>query len=159
MFVARTFSVLCLTSFSVIACQPKSDPAAPLTDTDRRAITEAVARLDQAVLAGNPRGAVALYADDAVVGHPNAPQLRGRAAIQKFFEGIPRMSAFKQDVVEVEGRGDVAYTWVRFDMAAHPPGAKVPLKDTGKLLAIWRKQPDGSWLVSRAVWNSDLGAM
>lgn len=69
------------------------------------------------------------------------------------------MSAFKQEVVEVEGRGDLAYTWVKFDMVAHPPGAKVPLKDTGKLLAIWGKQADGSWRVKRAVWNSNLVAM
>jgi hypothetical protein len=31
-----------------------------------------------------------------------------------------------------------------------------PLLDGGKVLAVWRRQPDGSWLVSRAVWNSDL---
>lgn len=158
MFAARTLSVLVLASLALAACQPKTEKTTPLTDADRKAITEAVARLDQAVLAGDPASAVALYADDAVLGHPNAPELRGRAAIQTFFERIAKMSAFKQDVVEVEGRGDLAYTWLKFAMVANPPGAKVPLKDTGKLLAIWSKQPDGSWLVRRAAWNSDLAA-
>jgi ketosteroid isomerase-like protein len=41
-------------------------------------------------------------------------------------------------------------------MTMIPPGAKSPQKDKGKVLAVWRKQPDGSWLVSRVSWNPDL---
>jgi uncharacterized protein (TIGR02246 family) len=159
MFVARSLCVFVLTSLALSACQPKPTKTAPLTDADRKAITEGVVRLDKAVLSGDPRGAAALYTEDAILAPPNTPEVRGHAAIQKFFEGFPRMSAFKEKVVEVEGHGDLAYAWATFDVVAHPPGAKAPVKDTGKVLAIWRKQPDGSWLVTRAAWNSDLAGM
>lgn len=72
MFAARTLSVIVL-SLIVTACQPKPGNTASLTDGDRKAITDAVARIDRAVLGGYPDSAVALYADDAVLGHPNAP--------------------------------------------------------------------------------------
>ena len=156
MFAARTFSVVVLASLTVSACQPKSEKPSALTDADRKAVTEGVAKLDQAILAHDPRAAVAFYTEDALLGPPNTPEVRGHAAIEKFFAGFPKMSVFKEKVMEVEGYGDLAYVWVRFEVVAHPPGAKVPLKDTGKVLAIWRKQTDGSWLVTRAAWSSDL---
>lgn len=37
-----------------------------------------------------------------------------------------------------------------------PPGAKAPLNDSGKLITILRKQPNGTWLTTRAIWNSDV---
>jgi uncharacterized protein (TIGR02246 family) len=159
MLAARTLSVFVLASLALAACQPKTEKTTPLTDADRKAITEGVARLDKAVLSGDARAATALYAEDAILEPPNTAEVRGRAGIQKFFEGFPKMSTFKQNVIEVEGHGDLAYARATFEVVAHPPGAKVPLKDTGKVLAIWRKQPDGSWLVARAAWNSDLVAM
>jgi uncharacterized protein (TIGR02246 family) len=156
MLAARTFSALIFALLSLSACQPKAGNPAPLTDADRKAIIDGVARLDQAVLSGDARAATALYADDALLGPPHTSEVRGHAAIQKFFEGFPRMSAFKEHVKAVDGLGDIAYVWATFDVVAHPPDVKSPVKDTGKVLAIWRKQPDGSWLVSRAAWNSDL---
>jgi len=31
-----------------------------------------------------------------------------------------------------------------------------PIEDRGKYLTIWRKQADGSWMVHRGTFNSDL---
>jgi ketosteroid isomerase-like protein len=36
-----------------------------------------------------------------------------------------------------------------------PPGAKTPVKDSGKFIEIRRKEPDGSWQIQRDFWNSD----
>ncbi len=30
------------------------------------------------------------------------------------------------------------------------------MSDTAKIITVWRKQPDGSWKVIRAIWNSNL---
>jgi ketosteroid isomerase-like protein len=109
MLAARTLSVFVLASLALAACQPKTEKTTPLTDADRKAITEGVARLDKAVLSGDARAATALYAEDAILEPPNTAEVRGRAGIQKFFEGFPKMSTFKQNVIEVEGHGDFAY--------------------------------------------------
>jgi ketosteroid isomerase-like protein len=33
-----------------------------------------------------------------------------------------------------------------------------PINDRGKYLAVWKKQPDGTWKCVMDIWNSDLPA-
>jgi ketosteroid isomerase-like protein len=35
-------------------------------------------------------------------------------------------------------------------------GKGQPVHDTGKILEIWKKQPDGKWKCIVDTWNSDL---
>jgi ketosteroid isomerase-like protein len=76
--------------------------------------------------------------------------------MQKFFEGWRKIADIKQSIPEIEGNGDLASVRGTYDMTMISPGAKAPVKGTGKSLAIWQKQPDGSWRVRRVMWNSDL---
>jgi uncharacterized protein (TIGR02246 family) len=153
MLIHRTLGVVALSGLALSACQ--RGPA-PLTDVDRNAIRAVVANFDKAVLAGDWPAVVSVYAEDGMLLPPNGPTVQGRAAIQNFFGGFPKITAFKQSVVEIEGQGDLAYPRGTYEMTMMPPGAKAPLTDTGKVIAVWRKQPDGSWLVLRVMWNSDL---
>jgi ketosteroid isomerase-like protein len=130
--------------------------AAPLTDEDRTTIRKIIAKFDQDMLAGNRPALVAIYTDDAVMMPPNAPVVRGRSEIQQFFEAFPKVTEFAEYPVEIDGEGDVAFPWGTYEMALLPADATKPVKDRGKVLGIWRKQPDGTWLVSRVCWNSDL---
>jgi ketosteroid isomerase-like protein len=72
---------------------------------------------------------------------PNGPVVQGRPAIERFFSGFPVVTTFRQEVVETEGVGNLAYAMAK--------------SDVGKVITIWRKQPDNSWLVVRGIWNSD----
>jgi ketosteroid isomerase-like protein len=156
MFAARTLSVVALTCLTLSACESKAGNTAALTDADRNSMKTSVANFDKAMLAADWPTVVAAYTEDAVLFPPNAPIVKGRAAIQKFFEGFPKITEFKQSVVEIEGLGDLAYPWGTYQMAMLPPSSKTPVKDQGKVLSVWRKQADGSWLASRVAWNSDL---
>ena len=153
MLIHRMLAALALTGLAAVGCQ--RSPAG-LTDADRTAIRTRIADFDKAMLAADVPAIVSAYTDDAVLLPPNAPMVRGRAAIQKFFEGLPKITEFKQSAVEIEGQGDLAYPWGTFETSMLPPGAKAPIKDKGKVLAVWRKQTDGSWLASRVSWSSDL---
>lgn len=153
MLIHRTLGVVALSGLALSACQ--RGPA-PLTDADRNAIRAVVANFDTALLAGEWPAVVSVYAEDGMLLPPNAPAVQGRAAIENFLRGLPKITAFKQSVVEIEGQGDLVYPRGTYEMTMMPPGATAPLKDTGKVLAVWRKQPDGSWLVLRVMWNSDL---
>jgi uncharacterized protein (TIGR02246 family) len=148
-----TLAVLVLSGFALSACQ---QGPTPLTDADRNAIRTVVANFDKAVLAGDWPAVVSVYAEDGILLPPNAPAVQGRAAMQNFFSALPKITAFSQSVVEIGGEGNLAYPRGTYEMTMMPPGAKAPLKDTGKVIAIWRKQPNGSWLVTRVMWNSDL---
>jgi ketosteroid isomerase-like protein len=126
----------------------------PLTDLDRVAIRSRIAKFDKDVLAGNWPAVASNYTEDAILLPPHAPMVRGRTAIRKFFEGIPKFAEFKENAVEIEGEGDFAFPWGTYDTAIASGAATA--KDQGKVLAVWRKQPDGTWLVSRVCWNSDF---
>ena len=162
MGIPRTLAVfLALGALTVAGCQREkagsaSGAAGALTDADRDSIRAYVARFDQKILAADWPAAVAFYSDDAVLLPPNAPEVRGRDAIRKFFEGFPKFTEFKQQVEEVQGNANLAYPRGTFETSMIPPGGKGPVKDKGKVLAVWRKGEDGSWLVTRVIWNSDL---
>lgn len=153
MLIHRMLGTLALIALTAVGCQRSQ---AGLTDADRTAIRTGIADFDKAMIAADVPAVVSAYTDDAVLLPPNAPVVQGRAAIQKFFEGFPKITRFDQSAVEIEGQGDLAYAWGTFETTMLPPGAKAPVEDKGKVLAVWRKQGDGSWLASRVSWNSDI---
>lgn len=58
-------------------------------------------------------------------------------------------------------RGDYAGWGSHFtqDDIILPPGRAAiegQIEDAGKMLEIWRRQPDGRWLLARDIWNSDI---
>lgn len=59
------------------------------------------------------------------------------------------------DIVEVGGAGDIAYVYGKYSLTMAPEG-KEPVKDIGKYIEIWNRQPDGSWKVALDIFNSDL---
>lgn len=103
--------------------------------------------------AGDWDALAALYTEEAVVMPPNLEQVIGRIAIRNLFSALT-VSDFQLKPIEVDGCGDLmfargTYTWtVRI-------GEGEPAKDHGKWLTIWRKQADGTWLLSQDIWNSD----
>lgn len=53
---------------------------------------------------------------------------------------------------EIEARED---TWVEAFNGGDAAGTQA---DAGKFIEIWTRQPDGSWLISDDIFNSDLPA-
>ena len=158
MLAPQTIVAVVISSLALSGCHPKPATSGSLTDADRAEIRSKVADFDKAMLAADVPAIVSVYTEDAVIYPPNVPEVRGRAAIQKFFEGSPKMSVFKQTVTEVGGSGDLAYPLGTYETTVTPPGAKAPMQDRGKVLSVWQRQPDGSWRAARVMWNSDLAA-
>lgn len=153
MLAYRTLALLVISSLAVSACQRESGS---LTDADRNAIRAAIDDFTEAGLATDWRRAASHYTEDGMIFPPNAPAVHGRPAIEKFFAAFPKLTSFTQEAVEIEGNGDLAYARGPGTMAMLPPGAKAAVADTAKILTVWRKQSDGSWQVTRGIWNSDL---
>ena len=109
----------------------------------------------QSFNSGNAGGVVALYADDAVLMPPNAPQARGVAAIK---EAIAKeiASAKKGGVTLSVGTDEVGITgdmaWHAGTYLAKDKGGKVV--DGGKFIEVWEKK-NGKWRIVRDMWNSD----
>jgi len=161
MAIHRTLEVVAVCALALSACHTGHRGhrgSAALTDADRKEMQAIVSNFDQAVLAGDWPKVVSFYSEDGILLPPNGPAVQGRVAMQKLFESWPRITAFKESVSELEGRGDLAYGRGTYQLAMVAPGGKPPVKEVGKTLAIWQRQADGSWRVSRVAWNSDAPA-
>src|SRR5262249_20915537 len=101
---------------------------------------------------------VGLYAEDAVFMPPHQPAVQGRAALRAWMEAFPPLSLFEVQVDEIDGRADLAYARGRYWMKFQPEGASEPVGDFGKYVEIRKKQPDGSWLLTVDIFNSDKAA-
>ena len=127
-----------------------------LSERDRAALKAVLDKDTQAARSGDMEALTALYAADAIRMAPNQPAITGLEAIRAYHKQFPPMSKFAFTVTELDGRGDVAWYRGNYALTFTPPGATASVSDTGKLIAILRKQPDGSWLTVADIWNSDL---
>lgn len=141
------------------ACQPPAQQAAALSDEDIAAIRDMTDRLvPERLLAKDWAGFAAAFTEDAVRMPPNQPLHVGRAAIEAWSAtnwGPITTTELIQTAEEIDGRGDLAYARGSYSATVVVPGVPEPISDAGKFLVILRKQPDGSWLASTAIFNSD----
>jgi ketosteroid isomerase-like protein len=154
MRIQSTILKLVALALASTACQPPAQEAGPLSEEDVAAIRNEMQAHVELVLAGDPAAIAAMYTEDGVQMPPNAPAVQGRAAIQEFFAGFPTTTEYVQSIVDADGREGIAYTRSDYSSTFMVEGR--PVTDRGKTLAVWKKQPDGSWLVAVAIWNSDL---
>lgn len=128
---------------------------------DVKAILELERRAREAAEAKDLERYVSFYADDASLFWPGAPMVTGRAAIREFMRAFLSMPAFSLSFetakVDVSRAGDLAYSYGTNKVTlVDPIGNK--MKDRGKYLTVYRKQPDGTWKVMADMGNSDLPA-
>lgn len=154
-FRTRWFSCLSLLALGVPACRPRPTPVLGLSAEDSTAL-RGLAEHDAAwVSARDWATLVALYEEDAVRMPPNSPALHGRAKNRAWLEQLPPITAFGFRLVDLHGQGGLAYMHGAWTITIAPPGAP-PASDSGKILIVFRKQADGSWLRVADAWNSDL---
>lgn len=133
--------------------EPQADPAA-----DRAAI-EAMREAERAAAeAGDVEGFIALMAPDVMVMPPNGPAVSGREAarawVQDFTEAFTvSFSSYMTDDVVIEG--DLAVERYSGEWTVTPTGEGEPMTESVKGLHVYRRQADGSWLMTHDVWNSD----
>lgn len=88
------------------------------------------------------------WADDATIFAPGTPAVVGKEAIRKYVSDAFATTGFsitwKTDKVEVSQSGDMAYSTGTDRMSVNGPDGK-PLTEDARGVAIWKKQPDGSW--------------
>ncbi len=140
--------------FLLSSCAPPTPPAAP----DTRAAAEAAIRaLDaewsKAATARNLDAVVSYYSDDAHVLAPNAPLAATKESIRAGW--APLMSpdltvSWTPTKIEVAHSGDLAYLTGTYKIDMKPAA------DVGKILEVWKKQPDGQWKCVADAFNSDL---
>src|SRR6185503_19796514 len=104
---------------------------------------------------------VAFYVDYATLAPPNRPRATGKEAIRSVVRELFALPSFTlrfdPDKVEVARSRELAYARGTYQLSfKNPQGAQVT--DRGKYVAVYRRQPNGSWKAVEDIFNSDLPA-
>jgi ketosteroid isomerase-like protein len=83
------------------------------------------------------------------------PIVEGRDAIISFFNGLPSLTVFKIEAVDMEGEESIAYIRGTYTISLSPPDGTT-VNDQGKYVQVWRKRADGEWRCILDIYNSDL---
>jgi len=120
----------------------------------RKSIEEANAKYSEAFQESNLAGVVAGFTDDAIMVPPDGELVKGKQAIEEFYNSFFQMG-IKEIVlttVELEGSGDTAYEIGKVKFRIQPDG-QAAIPDSAKYLVIWKRQADGTWKVHVDIWN------
>ena len=117
---------------------------------DERAIREVQSTWIDAVNAGDLVRLLTLMADDAVFLNPGRAPL-GRDEFSAVFPAAHKQARIRcsSELEEVVVVGEVAYTRSRDSLSVSPLVGGEESRLAGDRLTIYRKQPDGHWLLAR----------
>lgn len=153
---AALAGVIVLCGVSLVAAEtaqtkPQADAGAEAAVREMAQAWAAAANTKDAAKIGS------LYAGDAVLMPPNEPTVRGRAAIQAYWQKF--MDAGARDTslttLGVATSGSIGYEWGTYQFTMPGPGAQ-PVTDRGKYLVGLRREADGKWRLAYDVFNSDM---
>ena len=146
-------NLLLLLFLFIISCNPSDD-----YDSNILEIKKVNQKYLEFYNSGNYEGVASLHTEDAVVMPPNVPARIGKDQI---------MSAIKEEVDmgftdlkfienDIKIFGNLAYDEGSYSLNVKSEKGEVIDNDSGKYLVVWEKQNDGSWLMKKDIWNSDL---
>ncbi len=117
---------------------------------DEQAIRAVHAAWMDAVNAGDLEQLLALMTDDVVFLNPGQEPL-GRDGFPDRFTAGHRQFDLRciSELEEVEVAGEIAYTLCRDRLSLRPRAGGPAKALTGHRMTIYRKQPDGRWLLAR----------
>ena len=132
----------------LVGCQARQQ--ASLSDSDAAKVREAYQAFTSAGTTDEAKHLGRFFAENAVWMPHAGPAVQGRSAIESWF--TVRAVNWDHQIVELEGRDDLAYTRASFTLILDLPNFK-PCK--GDALAIWKRQPSGKWLITNYAQTFD----
>jgi uncharacterized protein (TIGR02246 family) len=152
-----TKTLLAVALLLLPACSRQASRANLDTESDKDAIRALLAEASAAHRAGDPERWTAVFTEDAVIMSPDRPAITGRQAVAQL--GREQFARFKSTAeikpVEIEVCGDWAFARTAVTGAFTPKDGSAPMKLDYKEIAIYRRQPDGTWKVARLIGNSN----
>jgi ketosteroid isomerase-like protein len=141
----------------VAACSGPTEPQ--FAQADATHIRERTQEYEAAFNSKEPAKVAAFYPSESVLLPPNAPTIRGRDDIQKFYVDLFTQGATDLDMStrDVRGHGTLAYEAGTYSMN-RKPATGTALRDRGKYLFIWRNL-NSVWSIEYTIWSSDLPEM
>jgi uncharacterized protein (TIGR02246 family) len=119
----------------------------------KESIEAALVTFEEAFNSSDAAAVAAHYTEDAALLPPDAAQVDGRQAIEKFWKGAMDSGFQDLNLAAVEESGQVAYEVGTF--AGTVPGqGGGQAQIAGKYIVVWKKAQDGVWRLHRDIWNA-----
>lgn len=107
--------------------------------------------------AGDAAAAGSIFTDDIVQMRPSGPALEGRdatiASVQEFLDGFATAPTQSATVDEVIVEGDLAIAWGTWAVRTALETGAAEDAVGGEWMTVNRREADGSWKISRWIWN------
>jgi uncharacterized protein (TIGR02246 family) len=156
----RLFALAALLLVAAPRVYPATDKSLPLSPSDETALKAVLEKYRTGWLSGNIDAVRSSFTEDAVLmPHHGIPPVVGMVAINEFWfpasSTKTKITKFTQTLDEVSGEGALAYVRGKSEVAwtVEDHGKLQRWRNAGNFLAIFRKQDDGKWLISRLMWD------
>jgi len=126
---------------------------------DTAGVAKARSAYEKAAGAQDAAGIAKLYAADGVEMPPNAPAAKGRAAIEAYHKGFAQqymVHGITLTPTETKVYGDTAVDVGTYKQSLMMQKGGGMFDDKGKYIVLLKKDASGAWLLTHAMYNSDL---
>jgi len=141
---------------ALVGCTAKPTAAAAGTDADEAAVRQTLVEVERQINQGD-LGFVNVFAKDAVIIAPSAPDVAGIDAIRAMYSGAMEKTVMNVhfSTEEVTVAGDLAYEHGTYTLKITDKASGQTLQDVkNKHVHILKRQPDGTWKTWRMMVNS-----
>ena len=140
----------------VVACAPS---ATEVTEEDRSAITALSEGYLQALVDDDVDALASLFVEDGIRLVNGGEAMRGRSVILGMESLTPTGNpagdflSFRTSNITVGGEGDLAHSWLDYDLVSVASDGAEPSTTYGRFLNVARRQSDGAWLFVAVMFN------
>ena len=119
--------------------------------SDEQAIRDLLSTWHRATAEGDLDRVLPLMAEDVVYLQPGQPPMRGRDSFAAGFRAIAKRVSIESrgEIRELRVAGDWAYCWSHLTVTVTPREGGAPMRRSGPVLSVFRKEPGGRWVLAR----------
>src|SRR4051812_4305787 len=126
---------------------------------DTAGVAKVRAAYEKAAGAQDGAAMAKLYTADGVEMPPNAPAAKGRAAIEAYHKGFAQqfmVHGITLTPTDTQVHGDTAVDVGTYKQTLMSQKSGGMVDDKGKYIVLLKKDASGAWLLTHAIYNSDM---
>jgi uncharacterized protein (TIGR02246 family) len=155
--LSRMFALTYLLSIPWLGGCSREKQLTPSEREDVASITAVSKARADAFNQGNAAAIAAHFTEDALLMAPDKPILKGKAAVQTYYQHIfdEYETSLKSYYEEVKVSGQLAYGRGFAEVVLTPKRGGKTITSTSKYINIMKREADGTWKTTHDIWNGN----
>ena len=153
----RIFALVYLLSILCLSGCSREQQVISSEQEDIAAITAVSKARADAFNQGNAAAIAVHFTEDALLMAPDKPTLKGKAAVQTYYQHIfdDYETGLKSYYEEVKVSGQLAYGRGFAEVVLTPKRGGPAMTSTSKYINIMKREADGTWKTTHDIWNGN----